>query len=83
MKYAVILNTLFCTAFYAPILPITLFWGLLSIFLHYWTDKYTLLRTKCVKYNMSSDLSTEMTEHLEYFLPIYSCSGLMFHYFLK
>ena len=72
LRYAIILNTLFSTAFYAPILPVTLVWGLIAVLLHYWSDKYALLRRKVVKYSMSSDLSTEMTEHLEYFLPIYS-----------
>ena len=32
-RYAVLLNTIFSTAFYAPVLPISLLWGLIAIFL--------------------------------------------------
>ena len=71
-RYATLLNTMFSTAFYAPIQPIVLIWGLFAILFHYWADKYTLIKRKVVRYNMSSELSIEMTEHLEYFLPIYS-----------
>ena len=61
-RYAVLLNTLFTTAFYSSILPFALIWGIFSVFFHYWTDKYTLLRRKVVKFNQSASLSVEMTE---------------------
>ena len=39
-----------------------LVWGIFSVFLQYWIDKYTLLRRKVVKFNQSSKLIVEMTE---------------------
>ena len=38
--------------------------------IHY--KKYDLLNRCSVKYNMSITFSIEMTEHLEYFLTVYS-----------
>ena len=37
-------------------------WGILSVFIQYWTDKYILLRKRVVKFNQSSVLTFEMTE---------------------
>lgn len=72
MRYAVAINTVFSCGFYSPILPIGLIWGILSLLLQYYTSKYSLLRRRVVKTSMSSELSLEMTEQLEYFLPIFS-----------
>ncbi|KAL4484378.1 hypothetical protein ABPG74_019555 [Tetrahymena malaccensis] len=78
-RYAQILMTMFTTAFYSPIVPITIFWSLIGLILQYWVDKYNLIHRSTVKYNMSAELSIEMTEHLEYFLPIQSISTLIFY----
>lgn len=53
-RYAVLLNTMFSTAFYAPVMPIALVWGLVAILLHYWAEKFALLRRKVVRHNMST-----------------------------
>ncbi|EWS72684.1 kinase domain protein (macronuclear) [Tetrahymena thermophila SB210] len=78
-RYAQILMTMFTTAFYSPIVPMTIFWSLIGLILQYWVDKYNLIHRSCVKNNMSAELSIEMTEHLEYFLPIQSISTLIFY----
>ncbi|EGR30034.1 phage head-tail family protein, putative, partial [Ichthyophthirius multifiliis] len=82
-RYSQILVTMFTTAFYAPILPTSIMWSCLALFLQYWVDKYDLLNRSTVKYNMSITLSIEMTEHLEYFLSIYSVSTLIFYYYIN
>ncbi|KAL4489888.1 hypothetical protein ABPG72_010787 [Tetrahymena utriculariae] len=78
-RYAQILMTMFTTAFYSPIVPMSLFWSLIGLILQYWVDKYNLIHRSSVKNNMSAELSIEMTEHLEYFLPIQSISALIFY----
>ncbi|EAS02382.2 phage head-tail family protein, putative (macronuclear) [Tetrahymena thermophila SB210] len=78
-RYAQLLTTMFTTAFYCPIVPITIIWSLICFILQYWIDKYNLIYRSSVKYNMSSELSLEMTEHLEYFLPIQCLSTLIFY----
>lgn len=40
-----------------------------------WLKQFNLIYRSSVKYNMSADLSIEMTEHLEYFLPIQSVNS--------
>ncbi|KAL4484377.1 hypothetical protein ABPG74_019554 [Tetrahymena malaccensis] len=78
-RYAQLLTTMFTTAFYCPIVPMTIIWSLICFILQYWIDKYNLIYRSSVKYNMSSELSLEMTEHLEYFLPIQCLSTLIFY----
>lgn len=74
------MNTMFTTAFYAPLLPIGLAYSLLALFLMYWAEKYKVLNDRVIKFNLSSKLSTAMTELLEYFLPIYCIANLVFEY---
>ena len=40
-------------------------------------EQYNLIYRSSVKYNMSATLSIEMTEHLEYFLPIQSVHNIL------
>ena len=35
-RYAIVLNTLFTTAFYAPVLPVGICWAIIAIFFTYW-----------------------------------------------
>mmetsp|Transcript_11864 Transcript_11864/g.1811 ORF Transcript_11864/g.1811 Transcript_11864/m.1811 type:complete len:147 (-) Transcript_11864:194-634(-) len=76
------MNTMFTTAFYAPLLPIGLFWSLLALLFTYWIEKFKILKQRVILYNLSSHLSTEMTELLEYFLPIYCTANLVFEYLI-
>lgn len=43
-KYSSVLRTLFITAFFSPLMPIALPFGIISVVLLYWSDKYNLLR---------------------------------------
>jgi hypothetical protein len=69
---------MYLCAFYSPIMPIGMIYALIAIFLQYWVDKYNLLRRRVVKYNMSAELSIEMTEMLEFVLIIYCLGTLIF-----
>lgn len=73
---------MYLCAFYSPIIPLGMLWCLLAILLHFWVDKYNLLRRRVVKHNMSSDLSIEMTEMLEFVLIIYCLGNLIFWIFI-
>lgn len=79
-KYAFVLNTMFLTAFYTPLIPLALIYALIGIFLIYWVDKYTLLRRRTVKSALGVKLSLEMTDLLEWFLPIFCFSNILFEY---
>ena len=61
-RYAVLLNTMFSTAFYSAIIPNCQIYAMIYLCFHYIGDKYILLRRKTVKSNMSTELSIEMTE---------------------
>ncbi|KRX04521.1 hypothetical protein PPERSA_04336 [Pseudocohnilembus persalinus] len=81
-RYSDCLQSMYLCAFYSPILPVGMIWSILGIFLHYWIDKYNLLRRRVIKYNMSSDLSREMIEMLEFVLIIYCTGNLIFWIFI-
>jgi len=76
MRYTILLKTMYLVSFYAPVLPSFLLWGMLSLFLTYWIDKYNLLRRRSVLDSMSTELSIEMTEMLEYCLILYALGNL-------
>lgn len=69
-------------SFYSTIIPIGIAWGIGTLLVQYWVDKYNLIRRRTIKYNMSKDLSREMTELLEYALIIYCVSILIFRYII-
>eukprot|EP00825_Cyclidium_porcatum_P005030 TRINITY_DN123_c0_g1_i3.p2 TRINITY_DN123_c0_g1~~TRINITY_DN123_c0_g1_i3.p2 ORF type:complete len:633 (-),score=112.39 TRINITY_DN123_c0_g1_i3:159-2057(-) len=81
LRYAYVLNSMFITAFYAPLIPVTLIWTVLGLAFTYFLDKYKLLYQSVVYYNMGETLSIEMTEVLEGFLPIY-CTGYILYTYL-
>lgn len=62
---------MYLMAFYSPILPMGILWTLFGLIFKYLVDKYNILRRQSVKYSMSSELATEMTEMLEFVLVIY------------
>jgi hypothetical protein len=77
-SYAFVMNTMLLTAFYAPLLPISLGYSLFCLFLAYWIFKWQLLRRRVVKNSLSVTLSQEMTDVLELFLPVYCIGNLIF-----
>ncbi len=74
---------MYTIAFYAPILPQALAYSLLGLFCNFWLDKYKILRRRTVKCALNKDLSVEMTEMLEFILPIFSASNFFFFYYIK
>ncbi|KAL4483923.1 hypothetical protein ABPG72_013929 [Tetrahymena utriculariae] len=77
-QYANNLKTMFMVAFYSPIIPIGIVYSMVAILLIYWVDKFNILRRKTIKFSQSAELSIEMTEMIEYILPIYSLSNALF-----
>lgn len=82
LRYAAVLNTMLLTAFYAPLLPIGLLWGLVGLSGLYWAEKWVLIKNSSVPHNMSNQLSLAMIEILEYFLPVYCGANLIFQYLI-
>ena len=70
-SYARILKTMYLTAFYASIIPIGIFLSCFGLIISYYVSKYNIINRRTIKYSLNSSLSTEMTENLEYILPIY------------
>ncbi|KRX05998.1 hypothetical protein PPERSA_01076 [Pseudocohnilembus persalinus] len=79
-RYAYLINTLFLTALYAPLLPIGLLISLIGILIIFYIEKYKVLHLRFISHNLSPSLSTQMTELLEYFLPLYCLSDMFFEY---
>ncbi len=48
LRYAVIINTMLLTAFYAPLIPIGLIWSSIFIVFIYWIEKFKLLRESSI-----------------------------------
>ena len=80
--YANSLNTMFLTSFYSIIIPSCILWGIFSIFLQYNVDKYLFLRKRNSKFYLGRELGTEIIEQLEYVLPLYALSNIIFYYIL-
>jgi hypothetical protein len=47
-KYSNPIKTLFISVFFAPILPIGVFFGLANLFFYYWEEKYFLLKRHAI-----------------------------------
>jgi hypothetical protein len=77
-NYAFILNTMFLTAFYSPLLPIGLVYSMLGLMMHYWVQKYILMNRRTVTSALGGSLSNNMTDILELFLPIFCIGNLLF-----
>ncbi|KAL4446608.1 hypothetical protein ABPG74_005546 [Tetrahymena malaccensis] len=77
VEYARNLETVYSVLFYAPVFPLVLIWGILTIFFRYWIDKYNLMHKSTVKFYPSLQLCLQITEALEYCLPLYSLSNMM------
>ena len=51
---------MFLTAFYMPLIPTCIIWGLLALNLQYLVNKYNFLRSKCIKFHLGGELGLEM-----------------------
>lgn len=63
---------MYLVAFYSPIIPMGILISILGIVMFYWINKYNVVRRCSINFSLSAELSIEMTEMIEYFLPIYS-----------
>lgn len=82
---------MFITAFYCTIIPSCILWSILALIINYFVYKYLFIRKKTIKNHLGSELGLEMVylflfflkiEQLEYFLPLYSLSNMIFFYIL-
>jgi hypothetical protein len=75
-KYAIIIKNLFFAAFYASIVPVSLIITSFWLILFYCLEKYNICRRRTMKYSIGEEISIEMTEMLEFILPIYCSTNL-------
>ncbi|CAD8108585.1 unnamed protein product [Paramecium sonneborni] len=64
-QYAYLCKTTWLTLFFAPIIPISILFGLIGLILYYWIQKYLLLRRNCKPPFQSSHLDREMLSLLD------------------
>ena len=79
-KYSDIMNTMWVTFLYAPLIPIVLPFSLVYIILTYYIEKYTIMRRSTVKDVLSRNISIEMTEYLELIIIFYSIGNFLFEW---
>ena len=79
-KYSDIINTMWVTFLYAPLIPIVLPFSLVYIILTYYIEKYTIMRRSTVKDVLSRNISIEMIEYLEFIIIFYSIGNFLFEW---
>ena len=76
-KYAVILNTMWITFLYAPLIPIALVFGIIGLIFFYWVQKYNIVRRSTIQEALDCKLSIEMIELLEYIIILYALGNII------
>ena len=76
IRYSDIINTMWVTFLYAPLIPIVLPFSLVYIILTYYIEKYTIMRRSSVKSVLSKNISIEMIEYLDFIIIFYSIGNL-------
>jgi len=76
IRYSDIINTMWVTFLYAPVIPIVLPLSLVYIILTYYIEKYTIMRRSSVKSVLSKNISIEMIEYLDFIIIFYSIGNL-------
>jgi len=76
IRYADIINTMWLTFLYAPLIPIVLPMSMINIILYYWIEKYTIMRRSTAKDILSKNISQEMIEHIELIIIFYTIGNL-------
>lgn len=80
--YSQLMNTMFTTAFYAPLIPFGIILSIGGLLVLYVIQKFKIPNHRTIRYSMSNLISLEMIELLEFILPIYSLSNLVYEYIL-
>jgi len=75
--YAVVLNMMLFAAFYAPLLPLSLFFAITTLIIFYWTFKCILLRRCCTPTFLGKEIAYEAIEIME-FVPLFLAIGDVF-----
>mmetsp|Transcript_4056 Transcript_4056/g.359 ORF Transcript_4056/g.359 Transcript_4056/m.359 type:complete len:159 (-) Transcript_4056:45-521(-) len=70
---------MYFTAFYSVIIPIGMVISMVGLICTYYVDKKNILRNRTIKYTISTSLCIEMTEMIEYILPIFAASNWVFY----
>ncbi|KAL4436318.1 hypothetical protein ABPG74_015909 [Tetrahymena malaccensis] len=78
--YAEIINTIYISVFFSPIIPVGMILCIIGFFLLYWTQKYIVIYKRSVKQQVSIKLSQEMTNSLEVVVGIYPISCTVFYF---
>ncbi|KAL4487142.1 hypothetical protein ABPG72_001594 [Tetrahymena utriculariae] len=78
--YAEIINTIYISVFFSPIIPVGMILCLFGFLLLYWTQKYIVIYKRSVKQQVSIKLSQEMTNSLEVIVGIYPISCSVFYF---
>lgn len=75
--YASVLNVMLFAAFFAPILPLGLILGIITLIIFYWIFKYILLRRSCMPPFLGKEIAYEAIEIME-FVPLFLGLGDIF-----
>jgi len=82
-QYGIILQIILFIAFYAPLIPIIVLYGIIGFGIYYFSVKKNIYRNRCVEDHVSSLLVNEMIEFLEYLLPLFCIASVLFEIFLQ
>ena len=75
--YAGVLNIMLFGAFYAPLLPLSLFFAIATLVIYYWTFKYILLRRCSTPVVLGKEIAYGAIEIME-FVPLFLAIGDVF-----
>ena len=74
--------TMHLTAFYAPLIPMGIFFSCIGLSGMYWMEKWRLFNNSSVQCNVGPELSIKKIKALEMTLVIFTMSNLFFQYMI-
>lgn len=74
LLFSSVMNIMFFSAFYAPLIPLSTIFGIITLIIYYWTYKYLLLKRVCMPNLLSKRIAYEMIEYVE-FVPLFLALG--------
>lgn len=72
------MKTMWFTFFYAPCIPLGIFFSILNLILYYYIDKFNLLKRRTIKESLDKSVSVEMIEMLEMSIIYYAIGNATF-----
>ncbi|EAR89312.2 kinase domain protein, putative (macronuclear) [Tetrahymena thermophila SB210] len=82
-NYSIVISSVFSSLFYAPVIPFALVWTFFQLVLKYWVDKHCIIKQSTLNVGPNINLCKEMIENLEYALPLYCLSNLIFFVYIS